>query len=134
MDEVNFFIFIFQHQSTLLQSHDDIKNKLMTLEEWRTRVGQLISPSEVDLFYQHLNVTGCIALDKLGETQLVKLCEPGMKPVISQAEKGIFDITRTKEKLENELETVFAKQQQSENQARVALKDGQRVTVRLHQK
>ncbi|CAG7664874.1 unnamed protein product [Allacma fusca] len=112
----------------------ELQNKLMTLEEWREKVQLTVDPREIDLLLGYLSSTGSVARDKLGETEIIKLlvAAPGQTMGITAAEKGQFDITRTKEKLENDLEVVMGKIQLAENHARVALKDGQRLTAKHH--
>jgi len=110
-----------------------LQNKVMGLDEWKQEVSTVVPVTDdMDLMVEHLKANGKLLTDHISHVQVVKMAYPKLskKAEITSAEKSQYDIARTIQILEADLTGLVEKQEQYENFARQALKEGKRSTVR----
>lgn len=123
-------------QEKLVHNVSSLQNKVMSLEEWKSEVTMRTGlVDELELLVEHLKASGKLVVDYIGHTEIVKLAVPTSNcssSEITLVEKGQFDIRHTIQILERDLELLYEKQKHSENQARLALREGKRQTAKCH--
>lgn len=113
-------------------SESSLLNKLMNIEKWRTSVSQLTQfkdPTDMEYLLGYLKAKKCLLMDKVGSEEVIIMTALGTTPKISDVEKGKYDIVRTKEILEAQLQTMTEKKDQAVEKAKASLKQGLRSTV-----
>jgi len=112
----------------------DLQNKLMLNREWCEQVSQIVHPDEVHLYSIYLAAKGYLLQDVLGEdTEIIKfVVPPGKGTAITAAEKGHFDLLRTKQKLEQDFASVLTQQDRCLEAAKKSLREKQRVQAKYH--
>ena len=109
----------------------------MSLEKWKNVLESSLGLTrDLDLLVEHLKTSGKLLSDQLGHVEVVKLVDPtsSRSKEISQAEKAQYDIHRTTELLEGDLNDLYEKQEKAEKLARLALREGKRNVVSFSNK
>lgn len=115
-----------------IQTEPSVTSKLMNIDTWKTKVAELTSikdPTDIEYVTRYLSSRKCILVDKVGSEEVIMMGAVGTYPKISVVEKGKYDISRTKEILEKQLEGITEKKVAAEEKARANLKQGLRTAV-----
>lgn len=104
----------------------------MSTSAWISKVRDITKLSEQnDLNYLlgYLKSRKQLVLDKVGSEDVIQMNATGTLTKITDVEKGKYDIARTQEILEAQLNDITEKARQAEERARASLKQGRRNTV-----
>jgi len=91
---------------------------------------KLSDPVDLEFMLGYLKATKRIVTDKVGSEEVLLMSPVGTQPKITAVEKGKYDIARTKEILEKQLNDITDKAHQAEERARASLKQGRRNTAK----
>ncbi|ODN00450.1 Charged multivesicular body protein 7 [Orchesella cincta] len=133
-EEIRFVnVELLKELSESVVSNVSLQNKLMNVSLWNSKVREVTSladATDLEFFLGYMKARKLIVIDKVGSEEVVFMSSTGSQPKITDVEKGKYDITRTKEILETQLNDITEKAQQAEERARAALKQGRRNTAK----
>lgn len=105
-------------------------NQVKSLEEFKKDVvANTFISQDVDIIIDYMKASQKLISDQLGQTELVKLATTASSNVITDVEKGQYDIKRTIGLLETDLEELSANRDEKHRLAKLCLKEGKRATV-----
>ncbi|CAL8100251.1 unnamed protein product [Orchesella dallaii] len=116
-----------------INNDSSLQNKLMNVALWNSKVRELTSvadATDLEFLLGFMKARKLIVMDKVGSEEVVFMSSSGSQPKISDVEKGKYDILRTQEILETQLNDITEKAEQAEERARSALKQGRRNTAK----
>jgi hypothetical protein len=117
-----------------MQGEDRLKNKILSISQFSEQLRQGLGlEGDVDIVLSFAKSKNAIVTDKVGHEDVVLMGSEGSNnnkpPVISQVERGKYDVHRTKQILESSLEDLETKSSAAHASAKKALGEGKRNTV-----